>query len=51
MPFIHIDTSIEGYVMDDLVLLGLQYLFNKTDTFVLRVYRRGNFKDYVEHNS
>ena len=51
MPFFHIDTAEDAYDLAELTLLGLKPLHNETDTFALRVYRRGNFKDFLEHIS
>ena len=48
-PFFHIDASEQAYDLAELTLLGLKTLYNSTNSFALRVYRRGNFKDFLEH--
>jgi hypothetical protein len=49
LPFFHIDASEKGYDLAELTLMGLKNLHNASDGFALRVYRRGSFKDFLEH--
>ena len=49
MPFLHIDASENGYDLAELTLMGLKSLHNTSNAFALRVYRRGSFKDFLEH--
>ena len=45
--FAHINT--DHYDKAELYLLGLKSLYKERDKFVLRVFRRGNFKDFKEY--
>lgn len=47
IPFLHIDSLT--YDEAELSLLGLKALYHKKDLFALRVYRRGNLKDFLEY--
>jgi len=45
--FAHINT--DHYDKAELFLLGLKILYKQRDKFVMRVFRRGNFKDFKEY--
>jgi hypothetical protein len=46
--FAHINT--DHYDKAELYLLGLKNLYQQRGKFVLRVFRRGNFKDFKEYS-
>ncbi len=44
LPFAYIDN--QNYDELDLYVIGLVYYYKNPQTFTLRVFRRGNIKDY-----